>query len=103
MTGASHYGITGRLTRFLNVMYFASHIRALTESLDSAFADVVSQLLWVLLEGSLMPVILSKGSYRLRDASEAAANKAARLTQQLLCNVLCLLLLEFSVSFPNCK
>jgi hypothetical protein len=50
-----------------------------------------------------MPVVLSKGSYRLRDASEAVANKAARLTQQLLCNLLCLLLLEFSVSFPNWK
>ena len=35
-----------------------------------------------------MPVILSKGSYRLRGASKAAANKAARLTQQLLCNLL---------------
>jgi hypothetical protein len=50
-----------------------------------------------------MPVILSSGIYRLRDASEVAANKAARLTQQLLSNLLCLLLLEFSVSFPSCK
>jgi len=48
-------------------------------------------------------VILSKGSYRVRDASEAASNRAARLTQQLFCNLLCLLLLEFSLSFPNCK
>jgi hypothetical protein len=31
----------------LNVMYFAGHIRALTESLDSAFADVGSQLVWL--------------------------------------------------------
>lgn len=57
----------------------------------------------VLMEGCLTPVILSKGSYRLRDESEAASNKAARLTQQLLCNLLCLLLLEFSLSFPNCN
>lgn len=50
-----------------------------------------------------MPVMLFKGSYKLRDASEAASNKKAGLTQQLLCNLLCLLLLEFSMSFPNCK
>jgi len=31
----------------LNVMYFAGHIRALTESLGSAFADVGSQLVWL--------------------------------------------------------
>lgn len=57
----------------------------------------------VLMEGCLTPAVLSKGSCRLRDASEAAANKAARLTQQLVCNFLCLLLLGFSLSFPNCK
>jgi hypothetical protein len=57
----------------------------------------------VLMAGCLMPVMLFKGSYKLRDASEAASNKKAGLTQQLLCNLLCLLLLEFSMSFPNCK
>lgn len=31
----------------LNVMYFASHIRAVTESLDSALAVVQSQLVWL--------------------------------------------------------
>jgi hypothetical protein len=92
----------------LNVIYFASQIRALTESLDLAFAEVGSQLVWLgrylcWWRAAWCLWSYPKGSYRLTDASEAAANKAARLTQQLLCNLLCVLLLEFSVSYPNCK
>lgn len=36
-----------QIDEVFNVMYFARHIRALTESLDSAFADVGSQLVWL--------------------------------------------------------
>jgi hypothetical protein len=36
-----------QIDEVLNVMCFASNIRALTESLDSAFADVGSQLVWL--------------------------------------------------------
>lgn len=36
-----------QIDEVLNVMCFASHIRALTEGLDSVFADVGSQLVWL--------------------------------------------------------